>query len=393
MSAPAVGESGGQEAGIAQPGPLADNWDTDEEPAVVRVHQVNHFFGQGESRKQVLYNIDLELRPGEIVIMTGPSGSGKTTLLTLIGGLRSVQEGELAVLGRELYGLPPQQLVDVRKQIGFIFQAHNLFDSLTASQNVRLALGLVDGSVVQKRRLAAEMLTKLGLSHRLHYKPHALSGGQRQRVAIARALVHRPRLILGDEPTAALDKDSGRDVVTLLQQRAREDRCTVIIVTHDNRILDVADRMVNLVDGRIVSNVAVKEALLICEFLMNCPTFMNQPTAVVSDMAEKMSREKFRAGTTIFRQGDPGDKFYLIRKGSCEVLQEKDGALQVLRKLGVGDFFGEIALITGKPRTATVVARENSIFYTLDHKSFKAALDASASLKDQVLRILFQRQA
>jgi putative ABC transport system ATP-binding protein len=263
---------------------------------------------------------------------------------------------------------------------------------LTASQNVRLALGLVDGPAAQKQRLAAEMLTRLGLSHRLDYKPHALSGGQRQRVAIARALVHCPRLILGDEPTAALDKEAGRDVVTLLQKRAREDRCTVIIVTHDNRILDVADRMVNMVDGRIVSNVAVKEALLICEFLVNCPTFMNQPTAVVSDVAEKMAREKFRAGTTIFHQGDPGDKFYLIRKGSCDVVQEKDGAVQVLRTLGVGEFFGEIALITGKPRTATIVARENTIFYTLDHKSFKAVLDANASLKDQILRVLFQRQ-
>jgi putative ABC transport system ATP-binding protein len=391
MSSPTVGEGVGPEPGIAQPGSLADNWDADEEPAIIRVEQVNHYFGLGESRKQVLYNVNLELRPGEIVIVTGPSGSGKTTLLTLIGGLRSVQEGNLAVLGRELNGLAPRKLVDIRKQIGFIFQAHNLFESLTASQNVRLALELVEGPVA-KWHLAGEILTKLGLSQRMNYKPHSLSGGQRQRVAIARALVHRPQLILADEPTAALDKESGRDVVTLLQKMAREDHCTVIIVTHDNRILDVADRIVNMVDGRIVSNVAVKEALLICEFLMHCPTFMNQPPAVVSDMAEKMSREKVRAGTTIFRQGDPGDKFYLIRKGSCDVVKEEDGAVQVLRTLGVGDFFGEIALLTGKPRTATIVARENTMLYTLEQKSFKAVLDANASLKDQVLRVLFQRQ-
>jgi putative ABC transport system ATP-binding protein len=171
---------------------IADDWDREDEASVVRAGGLDHYFGHGEARKQVLHAINLELKPGEIVIMTGPSGSGKTTLLTLIGALRSVQEGSLSVLGRELSTLPAHQLVDVRREIGFIFQAHNLFEALTAAQNVGLALGLHEGSAAAKARKATEMLTKLGLSQRLHYKPHSLSGGQRQRVAIARALVNRP---------------------------------------------------------------------------------------------------------------------------------------------------------------------------------------------------------
>src|SRR5205814_7368580 len=120
---------------------------------------------------------------------------------------------------------------------------------------------------------AMEMLTELGLGHRIHYKPDALSGGQRQRVAIARALVNRPKLILADEPTAALDRDSGRQVVSLLQQLSKQEGCSIIIVTHDNRILDVADRIINMVDGHIISDVLVKESVIICEFLMKCPVF------------------------------------------------------------------------------------------------------------------------
>jgi putative ABC transport system ATP-binding protein len=369
-----------------------DDWDREEEAPVVRARGLNHHFGQGEARKEVLHAIDLELRPGEIVIMTGPSGSGKTTLLTLIGALRSVQEGGLSVLGLELSTLPARRLVDVRREIGFIFQAHNLFEALTAMQNVRLALGLHDGSAAAKGRQATDMLTKLGLGQRLHYKPHALSGGQRQRVAIARALVNRPRLVLADEPTAALDKDSGRDVVNLLRQLAREDRCTIMIVTHDNRILDAADRMVNMVDGRIVSNVAVKQALMLCEFLRKCPTFANQVPSVLSDMAEKMVREQYRAGGVVFRQGDTGDKFYLIGRGACDIVKEEGAESRLVTTLGLGDFFGEVALLTGRPRNATVVARENTVLYWLDQRDFKAVLDTSVSLKDQVLRVLFQRQ-
>lgn len=222
----------------------------------VRIRNLNYFFGKGELRKQVLYDINLDLPKGQIVIMTGPSGSGKTTLLTLIGALRSIYDGSLQVLNQELVGLSNSKLVEVRRNIGFIFQAHNLFESLTASQNVEMAVELV-GNFRSKRQQAAAMLDQLGLGQRVDYKPASLSGGQKQRVAIARALVNQPQLILADEPTAALDKKSGRDVVTIMQHLAKEEGRTILMVTHDNRILDVADRIINLVDGRLESDEAL----------------------------------------------------------------------------------------------------------------------------------------
>ncbi len=230
---------------------------THDGPAV-RVRRLNHWFGDAGERRQVLYDNNLEVMPGEIVIMTGPSGSGKTTLLTLLGGLRTVQEGTVEVLGRTLNGLTRRELVGVRRDIGFIFQAHNLFRSLTALQNVQMALELKHKDKREIRRRAVEVLTEVRLRERLHYKPAELSGGQKQRVAIARALANDPRLILADEPTAALDEENGREAVNLLKKLARERGCTSLIVTHDNRILDVADRIVSMVNGRIRSNVLVQ---------------------------------------------------------------------------------------------------------------------------------------
>lgn len=223
-----------------------------EEP-VVKIRNLNHYFGHGDLAKQVLYDINLDLPKGQIVIMTGPSGSGKTTLLSLIGGLRTAQTGSLRVLGRELVGLNKSQLVEIRRNIGFIFQMHNLFESLTASQNVEMAVELFN-HWRDKRQQAVAVLTQVGLADRVDYKPKHLSGGQKQRVAIARALVNQPALILADEPTAALDKKSGRDVVMLMQRLAKEEGRTILMVTHDNRILDVADRIINLVDGRLESD-------------------------------------------------------------------------------------------------------------------------------------------
>ena len=176
----------------------------------VEVHGLEHYFSRGEGIKPVLSDINLALMPGEIAIITGPSGSGKTTLLTLIGALRSVQKGSVQVSGRELKGLEQNGLVHVRREIGFIFQAHNLFDALTARQNVRIALEIDDYSATEMDAMVTEILIHVGLGHRLDYKPEKLSGGERQRVAVARALVNRPKLVLADEPTAALDEEAGR---------------------------------------------------------------------------------------------------------------------------------------------------------------------------------------
>jgi len=221
---------------------------------VISLQHVNHWFGSGEERKHALKDISLEIYPGQIVICTGPSGSGKTTLLTMLGGLRSCQDGSLKILGQELKGASKEQLADLRLNVGFIFQAHNLMMFLNARRNVRLSLELHDRFYDQDMdRLANEMLEKLGLGEREDYMPANLSGGQRQRVAIARALVGQPKILLGDEPTAALDKESGRNVVELMQQMAREHNTTIIMVTHDNKILDVADRIIIVDDGRLAT--------------------------------------------------------------------------------------------------------------------------------------------
>ncbi|MFM1813078.1 MAG: Lipoprotein-releasing system ATP-binding protein LolD [Cyanobacteriota bacterium] len=221
-------------------------------PAAICISDLQHHFGSGNLRRQVLHSIALTIWPGEIVLLTGPSGSGKTTLLTLIGGLRHSEGGSLEVLGRQLIGCSDKQLSQARREHGYIFQAHNLHRSLTALQNVRMALevrGDLDRAGMDRR--AALMLEQVGLAPQMHSYPDQLSGGQKQRVAVARALVHNPPLVLADEPTAALDSRSGREVVTLMQQLARDQHSTILLVTHDNRILDIADRVLTMEDGRL----------------------------------------------------------------------------------------------------------------------------------------------
>jgi putative ABC transport system ATP-binding protein len=222
---------------------------------VISINNLNHYFGSGELRKQALFDINLDINVGEIIIMTGPSGSGKTTLLTLMGGLRSAQEGSLKILEQEICGANKKQLTQLRRNIGYIFQAHNLMTFLTAKENVRMSLELHDKFLNQDMNAkSVEMLASVGLGNRADYYPENLSGGQKQRVAIARALISQPKIVLADEPTAALDKKSGRDVVELMQKLAKEQGCTILLVTHDNRILDIADRIIYMEDGRLVSD-------------------------------------------------------------------------------------------------------------------------------------------
>lgn len=221
---------------------------------IVRCEAVHHSFGVGELLRTVLRGVYTTLYPGEIVILTGPSGSGKTTLLTLAGALRSVQSGSVKVFGTELAGADTATRLQVRRKIGFIFQAPNLLDALSAEQNVALALawhGPVEAAAARQK--AREMLTLVGLAAHAAKFPAQLSGGQRQRVAIARALVAGPKLILADEPTSALDAQTGREVTELLQRLARQQGCAILLVTHDHRILDIADRTLALEDGRLVS--------------------------------------------------------------------------------------------------------------------------------------------
>lgn len=220
---------------------------------VVDVRGLNHWFGSGEMKKQALFDVNLTLRRGSFTVLMGPSGSGKTTVLTLVGCLRAVQDGSLRLLGQELNGASEPRLVALRRRLGFIFQAHNLHESLTATQNVMMGLQ-VHGKLSDEaaEQAAIHALGLVGLSDRTTYLPANLSGGQKQRVAVARALVSSPALVLADEPTAALDKDSAAEVVDLLKRMGQARGTTTLLVTHDNRILDRADRILTLEDGRII---------------------------------------------------------------------------------------------------------------------------------------------
>lgn len=438
---------------------MADAFTTTEKPKAVAprivgrprvvVQNVDHFFPYGAGgEKQALFNNCLQVRAGEIVIMTGPSGSGKTTLLTLIGTLRSVKHGSLRVLDQELnaesasgsrvldmarstlgrplnllaapVGLPQfntesayeRMVTKLRLELGFIFQAHNLFESLTAYENVMMAAELAG----MDRKLADDriryLLDRLGLGEHMYKKPGNMSGGQKQRVAIARGLVHSPRLILADEPTAALDAQSGREVVSLFQELTSSPRTprpgelsdgepdtdppAVIMVTHDNRILDVADRIVNMVDGHIKTDSAVREAESKVKGLQKAALalkdtklFQDLTPATLLEMSENMGIKEAAAGEVIIREGDPGDLFYLIHSGTVDVVKKKEG---LVASLGDGAYFGEVALIKDEPRNATVTATSPCRFFTIGKENFEAAMAMSPSLDEELLQTMANRQ-
>jgi putative ABC transport system ATP-binding protein len=371
--------------------PLPDFFSSDALPSAVadeyaiRIRRLQHYYGEGENRKQILFDNSLDIRRGEIVIMTGPSGSGKTTLLTLIGTLRKVQAGRLEVLGHKLHEAGTDELIQIRKKIGFIFQHHNLFYSLSALQNVRLSLELFDLAEDEMNRRSAEVLSQLELGHRQHYKPGNLSGGQRQRVAIARGLVHQPQLVLADEPTAALDKEATGKVIERFQRLALDQKCTILIVTHDDRIHHIAHRIVNMVDGRITAKPL--------EVLQRCDYFRDLTEGMLTDVANKMVLESLEAGSIVFRQGDPGDRFYIIRTGTVDVIQETaDGKAQRIATLGPADFFGEVALMQDIPRTATIRCTTDCEFYTLDKELFKVVQKHSHVFAEELARAVARRQ-
>ncbi len=220
--------------------------------AVVRA--VSYAYGEGANRKAVLTNVDLVLEPGCFVVLTGHSGAGKTTLLTLIGAIRSLQQGCIDVLGTRLTADSERQARDVRRKIGFIFQDHNLFGAISVFRTLWLTTELGDTplSRLEAMEKALGILTQLNMADHLHAVPGELSTGQKQRIAVARALMNDPKLILGDEPTASLDHASSLLVVNLIKQHVLRNGASALIVTHDERIFEFADRVIRLEDGQMV---------------------------------------------------------------------------------------------------------------------------------------------
>lgn len=224
-----------------------------EQRTVIRAAGLTKVYGDGTTAFRALSNADLEIRSGELTLLMGPSGSGKTTLLSILGCILRASSGSLEVLGEQVEKLPEKELPRIRREaIGFVFQGFNLFPALTAMENVALALDVrgIGGAKAEER--AAELIREVGLEQKSNSYPADLSGGQKQRVAIARALAGDPPILLADEPTAALDSTSGKNVIELLQRLAREHGRAVVMVTHDPRVLSYGDRIIHLEDGRIV---------------------------------------------------------------------------------------------------------------------------------------------
>ncbi len=220
----------------------------------VQCTAIRKSFGTGETRSEVLRGIDFQARAGEMTFLVGPSGCGKTTLISVIAGLLDASSGEVTVFGQMMAKLPArEQIVFRRQNLGFVFQQYNLLPALTAAENAAvplLAAGLKRSEAVRR---GSEMLDRLGLGHRAKAYPRELSGGQQQRVALARALVHEPRLIICDEPTAALDHKTGETVMELLSTSAVHPQRAVVVVTHDNRVFQFADRIAHMNDGVITA--------------------------------------------------------------------------------------------------------------------------------------------
>lgn len=318
---------------------------------VVSIQKLNYFYQEGRKKKQVLFDIDFEMTPQEVVLLTGESGSGKTTLLSLIGCLRSIQDGNLTVLGQSLRQTNAAERVRLRRRIGYIFQHFNLLEFMTIQQNVMISLELQSKyDVDQAKAMSAHMLESVGLAQHIHLYPKDLSGGEKQRVAIARALVHCPQLLLADEPTSSLDRRTGREVIELIINLAREQGSAILIVTHDSRIFDVTNRLIRMEDGRL--DIDDKERLSIV-----LPTLSDKQLLF---LMPRLKTFTFSPGEIILHQGVVSNRFYIILEGVAEVISQDEAIPSQLKILNPNDFFGEAGLIYKVPQPFTIRAAKMS---------------------------------
>ncbi|WP_414756242.1 ATP-binding cassette domain-containing protein [Anabaena sp. CCY 9910] len=319
---------------------------------VIKIKELNHYYQEGKRKKQILFGINLEIQSQEVVILTGASGSGKTTLLSLMGCLRSVQEGSLKLFAHELKGANEFERTQIRRRIGYVFQHFNLLDFMTVRQNVMLSLELQDNFTPQDAiSKSTEILKLVGMEKHINAYPRDLSGGQKQRVAIARALVHRPQLIFADEPTSSLDGQTGKEVVELMTGLAREQGSAVVIVTHDNRIFGVTNRILRMEDGKLDLDYQGRLSVAL-------PTLTDKQ---LIQLLPQLKMLTFQPGEIVIHQGDLADKFYILMEGEVEVIQEDgDSEPKLLKRLGPNSYFGEIGLLHETTRTATVRAASDT---------------------------------
>jgi putative ABC transport system ATP-binding protein len=228
--------------------------DAMESQTAVFCRSVTKSYVTGPTKVMALRGVDLEVRKGELLMLVGPSGCGKTTLISVVAGILDHDEGECLVFQRDLRGMGQAKKTRYRgRNVGFVFQAYNLLPTLSALENISVPLLILGVPRKEAQEKAKDILEQVGLADRMHATPAQLSGGQQQRVAIARALIHGPKLIVCDEPTSALDAETGHRVMEVLRDAALSSDRALIIVTHDNRIFNFADRIARMEDGRIVS--------------------------------------------------------------------------------------------------------------------------------------------
>jgi putative ABC transport system ATP-binding protein len=232
---------------------MTERYQRPEAGSIVEAVGLTRDYRSGGGPVHALRGVDLQIGRGQLLVIRGRSGSGKTTLLNLLGGLDRPTSGQVILDGREISGLAEDALVDVRRTtIAFIFQAFGLIQILSAAENVEVPLRLVRTAPAERQRRVDELLDLVGLAERAGHRPHELSGGEQQRVAIARALANRPKLLLADEPTGQLDSETGLRIMRLIRSVVRNEGVTAVVATHDPLMLDVADRVVELADGRFV---------------------------------------------------------------------------------------------------------------------------------------------
>jgi putative ABC transport system ATP-binding protein len=313
-------------------------------------------YTQGDYVVRPIHQLDLEVADGELVILLGPSGSGKTTLLSCLAGILTPTTGRIRVGDTEVTNLHGPALTRYRREtVGIVFQAFNLIPSLNARENVMAPLQLASVGRCKARRRAEALLERVGLGDRMRHRPRALSGGQQQRVAIARALVSEPSLVLADEPTAYLDYVQVEEVLCIVRELAAPGR-VVVVATHDERLIPLADRTVELV-----------------------------PAAAPDEHASR--RRVLQAGERLFEHGDQSDLVYVVDEGEIALVRERpDHTEEIVRLVGPGEYFGELGPLLRLPRSATARAVTRALVTGYSSQDFKRFAKAPACRPQKVTR-------